>query len=107
MSPAGSKLAKSELAVGQGKGKVVLQTFEKSSLELLEKEMPQVPKILLLWVGEGSIEPKSKVTFAESGDKDKATLLRQAATEGQSRIPALGRVRQGPGRDRHRPVCQR
>ncbi|MHC8328389.1 glycerophosphodiester phosphodiesterase [Pseudomonas sp. LB1P83] len=73
LSPAGSKLAKSNLAVGQGKGKVVLQTFEKSSLELLEKEMPQVPKILLLWVGEGSIEPKSKVTFAESGDKDKAT----------------------------------
>ena len=74
LSPAGSKLAKSELAVGQGKGKVVLQTFEKSSLELLQKEMPQVPKILLLWVGEGSIEPKSKVTFAESGDKDKATF---------------------------------
>ncbi|TPG79062.1 glycerophosphodiester phosphodiesterase [Pseudomonas arsenicoxydans] len=73
LSPAGSKLAKSDLAVGQGKGKVVLQTFEKSSLELLEKEMPKVPKILLLWVGEGSIEPKSKVTFADSGDKDKAT----------------------------------
>ncbi|MEO6676822.1 MAG: glycerophosphodiester phosphodiesterase [Pseudomonas sp.] len=73
LSPAGSKLAKSELAVGQGKGKVVLQTFEKSSLELLQKEMPKVPKILLLWVGDGSIEPKSKVTFAESGDKDKAT----------------------------------
>jgi glycerophosphoryl diester phosphodiesterase len=50
---------------------VILQTFEKNSLELLEKEMPQVPKILLLWVGEGSIEPKSKVTFAESGEKDK------------------------------------
>ncbi|VVQ16246.1 Glycerophosphodiester phosphodiesterase [Pseudomonas fluorescens] len=74
LSPIGSKLAKSELAVGQGKGKVVLQTFEKGSLELLEKEMPQVPKILLLWVGAGSIEPKSKVTFAESGDKDKATF---------------------------------
>jgi len=73
LSPAGSKLAKSDLAVGQGKGKVVLQTFEKSSLELLQKEMPKVPKILLLWVGEGSIEPQSKVTFAESGDKDKAT----------------------------------
>jgi len=73
LSPVGSKLAKSDLAVGQGKGKVVLQTFEKSSLELLEKEMPQVPKVLLLWVGEGSIEPKSRVTFAESGDKDKAT----------------------------------
>ncbi|MVV50665.1 glycerophosphodiester phosphodiesterase [Pseudomonas sp. PB120] len=73
LSPAGSKLAKSDLAVGQGKGKVVLQTFEKSSLELLQKEMPQVPKVLLLWVGEGSIEPESKVTFADSGDKDKAT----------------------------------
>ncbi|MBK5553980.1 MULTISPECIES: glycerophosphodiester phosphodiesterase [unclassified Pseudomonas] len=73
LSPAGSKLAKSELSVGQGKGKVVLQTFEKSSLELLQKEMPNVPKVLLLWVGEGSIEPKSKVTFVESGDKDKAT----------------------------------
>ncbi|MDQ3201805.1 MAG: glycerophosphodiester phosphodiesterase, partial [Pseudomonadota bacterium] len=50
LSPTGSKLAKSALGVGQGKGKVVLQTFEKSSLELLQKEMPQVPKILLLWV---------------------------------------------------------
>ena len=72
LSPAGSKLAKSALGVGQGKGKVILQTFEKNSLELLEKEMPQVPKILLLWVGEGNIEPQSKVTFAESGDKDHA-----------------------------------
>ena len=45
---------------------------DRSSLELLQKEMPKVPKILLLWVGEGSIEPKSRVTFAESGAKDKA-----------------------------------
>ena len=72
LSPAGSKLAKRAIGVGQGKGKVVLQTFEKSSLELLHKEMPKVPKILLLWVGEGNIEPKSKVTFAESGETDKA-----------------------------------
>lgn len=74
LSPAGSKLAKSELSVGQGKGKVVLQTFDKNSLQMLHKEMPQVPKILLLWVAEGSIEPKSKVKFAESGAKDKATF---------------------------------
>jgi glycerophosphoryl diester phosphodiesterase len=72
LNPGESKPANSPLAVGQGNGKVVLQTFEKSSLELLQKEMPQVPKILLLWVGEGSIEPKSNVTFAESGEKDKA-----------------------------------
>jgi len=72
LNPSESKPANSTLAVGQGNGKVVLQTFEKSSLELLQKEMPKVPKILLLWVGEGSIEPKSRVTFAESGEKDKA-----------------------------------
>ncbi|GGL93591.1 glycerophosphoryl diester phosphodiesterase [Pseudomonas asuensis] len=53
-------------------GRVVLQTFEKSSMELLQQEMPQVPKVLLLWLGNGSIEPKSTVPFAESGEKDKA-----------------------------------
>lgn len=72
LTSSGSKLAKSATGVGQGKGKVILQTFEKSSLELLQKEMPNTPKILLLWVGAGSIEPKSSVTFAESGEKDKA-----------------------------------
>ncbi|MCU0073359.1 glycerophosphodiester phosphodiesterase [Pseudomonas koreensis] len=69
--PAGAKPAKNVASVGESNGKVILQTFEKSSLEMLQKEMPQVPKILLLWVGEGGIEPKSKVTFAESGEKDK------------------------------------
>ena len=84
LSPAGSKLAKSALGVGQGKGKVVLQTFEKSSLELLQKEMPQVPKILLLWVGEGSIEPKSTVSFAESGEKDKAAYYARQQPKDQA-----------------------
>ena len=74
LSPAGSKLAKSELAVGQGKGKVILQTFDKHSLELLQKEMPRVPKILLLWVGAGSIEAQSPQTFAESGEATKAAF---------------------------------
>ncbi|WP_434677278.1 glycerophosphodiester phosphodiesterase [Pseudomonas sp. R1-18] len=54
-------------------GRVVLQTFEKQSLELLQKEMPSVPKVLLLWIGEGSIEPKSAVPFKDSGFKDKAS----------------------------------
>ena len=61
-----------EPQVGQGKGRVVLQTFEKSSLELLQKEMPDTPKILLLWVGEGGMTPNSQVSFADSGEKDKA-----------------------------------
>ncbi len=54
-------------------GRVVLQTFEKQSLELLQKEMPNVPKVMLLWIGEGSIEPKSSVAFKDSGFKDKAS----------------------------------
>ncbi|MFF7708137.1 glycerophosphodiester phosphodiesterase family protein [Pseudomonas sp. NPDC007930] len=56
---------------------VVLQTFEKPSLQLLAKEMPKVPKILLLWVGDGSIEAKSNVPFAQSGAKDKAAYYAQ------------------------------
>lgn len=58
--------------MGQGKGRVILQTFEKDSLKELQKEMPNTPKILLLWVGEDGMEPKSKVTFAESGEPTKA-----------------------------------
>ena len=103
LSPAGSKLAKSELAVGQGKGKVVLQTFDKNSLQMLHKEMPQVPKILLLWIAEGSIEPKSKVKFAESGDKDKATFYARQQPKDNAAFEqwvndakALGAIGTGP-----------
>jgi glycerophosphoryl diester phosphodiesterase len=65
--------ASGHVSVAQMPGRVVLQTFEKPSLELLHEEMPQVPKVLLLWIGEGSIEPKSNVAFKDSGFKDKAS----------------------------------
>ncbi|TDF81737.1 glycerophosphodiester phosphodiesterase [Pseudomonas sp. H9] len=55
-------------------GRVVLQSFDRNSLALLHKEMPQVPKVLLLWVGKGSIEPASAQSFAESGETDKAAF---------------------------------
>ncbi|MDP9532678.1 glycerophosphodiester phosphodiesterase [Pseudomonas protegens] len=84
LSPAGSKLAKSELAVGQGKGKVVLQTFDKHSLELLHKAMPKVPKVLLLWVAPGSIEPASGQTFASSGETDKAAFYAKQQPKDQA-----------------------
>lgn len=74
LSPSGSTLAKGDLAVGQGQGKVVLQTFDKHSLELLHQEMPRVPKILLLWLAPGSIEPASGQSFASSGETDKAAF---------------------------------
>ncbi|GHB21339.1 glycerophosphodiester phosphodiesterase [Salinicola rhizosphaerae] len=43
--------------VADGAGRVMMQTFSKASLEALEKTMPDVPRVLLLWVGEGSIAP--------------------------------------------------
>lgn len=55
-------------------GRVVLQTFEKPSLELLQKSMPNTPKVLLLWLGDGSIQASSDATFKTSGAKDKATF---------------------------------
>ncbi|WP_025740047.1 glycerophosphodiester phosphodiesterase [Salinivibrio socompensis] len=47
------------------KGKVILQTFNKSSLEELHKVMPTVPKILLLWAGDGYIPTKDSVPKAD------------------------------------------
>lgn len=58
-------------------GRVVLQTFDRNSLKLLHEAMPQVPKILLLWVAKGSIEPASGQDFAESGEQDSAFYARQ------------------------------
>nr|WP_314877456.1 glycerophosphodiester phosphodiesterase family protein [uncultured Pseudomonas sp.] len=55
-------------------GRVVLQTFDRNSLGLLHTVMPQVPKVPLLWVGKGSIEPASGQSFAESGEQDKAAF---------------------------------
>lgn len=55
-------------------GRVVLQTFEKPSLELLQKAMPNTPKVLLLWLGDGSIQAASDQTFKDSGAKDKASF---------------------------------
>jgi glycerophosphoryl diester phosphodiesterase len=55
-------------------GRVMLQTFEKPSLELLQKSMPDTPKVLLLWLGDGSIAAASDKTFKDSGAKDKASF---------------------------------
>lgn len=55
-------------------GRVILQTFEKPSLELLQKAMPTTPKILLLWLGDGYIQAASDKTFKDSGAKDKASF---------------------------------
>ncbi|WP_230389691.1 glycerophosphodiester phosphodiesterase [Vibrio nitrifigilis] len=49
-------------------GKIILQTFEKPSLVALQKVMPDVPKILLLWTGDGYIDaaPGQKKAADES-----------------------------------------
>ena len=65
--------AAGHVSVAQRPGRVVLQTFDKNSLQLLHKAMPQVPKVLLLWIGPGSIPGKSDVAFKDSGFKDRAS----------------------------------
>lgn len=49
-------------------GRVVLQTFEKASLEALQREMPEVPKILLLWLGDGYIPAADGPAMGEGED---------------------------------------
>jgi glycerophosphoryl diester phosphodiesterase len=66
--------AKGHVSVASTPGRVILQTFEKPSLELLQKEMPNVPKILLLWIGDGYMEAKSNVAYKDSGYKDYASF---------------------------------
>lgn len=70
--------------VGLGKGRIILQTFDKNSLELLQKEMPDTPKILLLWVGEGGMTPDTSVSFADSGAKDKAAYYAKQQPKDQT-----------------------
>jgi len=75
--------AKGHVNVAHMPGRIILQTFEKSSLELLQKNMPDTPKVLLLWAGDGSIETRSNVAFKDSGFKDKASYY--AAQEVKSK----------------------
>ncbi|HEY0288835.1 MAG TPA: glycerophosphodiester phosphodiesterase [Pseudomonas sp.] len=69
-------------------GRVVLQTFEKQSLELLHKSMPNVPKVLLLWLGEGSIQASTDATFKTSGAKDKATFYASQQVKSKAEFEA-------------------
>jgi len=76
-APSGFDAAKT-VGVAYTPGRVILQTFEKSSLELLQKEMPATPKILLLWLGEDGITPKDTTTKAPaSGPELAAYYARQ------------------------------
>ncbi|HKU97868.1 MAG TPA: glycerophosphodiester phosphodiesterase [Vineibacter sp.] len=81
-TPAGFDAAKT-VGVAYTPGRVILQTFEKSSLELLQKEMPATPKILLLWLGEDGITPKDTTTKAPAGGPELAAYY--ARQEVQSR----------------------
>ncbi len=67
---------------------MILQTFEKSSLELLQESMPQVPKILLLWLGDGYLEARSPVTFKESGETDKAAFYARQEVKSEAEFGA-------------------
>ncbi|MGM8931699.1 glycerophosphodiester phosphodiesterase [Salinicola halophyticus] len=47
---------KGAVNVGDTPGRVVMQTFSKASLKALQTSMPDVPRVLLLWLGKGGIE---------------------------------------------------
>ncbi|WP_218574709.1 glycerophosphodiester phosphodiesterase [Reyranella sp. CPCC 100927] len=70
-APAGFDASKT-VGIAYTPGRVILQTFDKSSLELLQKEMPTTPKILLLWLGEDGITPKDTTTKAPPGGPELA-----------------------------------
>ncbi len=44
---------------------VILQTFERDSLELLRRHLPEIPALFLLWIGEGYMPDGSPETYAE------------------------------------------
>ncbi|MET1077865.1 MAG: glycerophosphodiester phosphodiesterase [Pseudomonas sp.] len=77
-----------QVAVGYGEGRVILQTFEKSSLSLLHKYMPEVPKIFLLWLGDGYIAKKTEQSYAESGAKDYASYYAQQQVQSEAELAA-------------------
>ena len=77
-------------------GRVVLQTFDRNSLALLHEAMPQVPKVLLLWVGTKTIEPASGQDFADSGETDKAAFYARQQPKDQAEfLRWLDQARQG------------
>ncbi|MGV7040628.1 glycerophosphodiester phosphodiesterase, partial [Pseudomonas aeruginosa] len=82
------RAAAGHVDVAHGNGRVILQTFEKSSLELLQESMPQVPKILLLWLGDGYLEARSPVTFKESGETDKAAFYARQEVKSKAEFGA-------------------
>lgn len=56
---------------------LILQTFERNSLTLLDQYMHKVPKILLLWVGEGGMQPASDKPFDATAGQTKAAYYAQ------------------------------
>ena len=65
------------VAVGYSKGRVILQTFDKSSLPLLHQYMPDVPICFLLWLDDGamaSTTPNAKPSSGQSLAEFRATL---------------------------------
>jgi len=45
--------------------RVILQTFERESLELLRRHLPDAPAVFLLWLGEGYLPDDSEETYVE------------------------------------------
>lgn len=66
--------------VGDGPGRLVMQTFSRASLEALEQTMPEVPRVLLLWLGEGGIEAAPSEPQGEDESKADYYARQQVAS---------------------------
>lgn len=44
---------------------VILQTFERDSLELLRRHLPEAPAVFLLWIGDGYMPDGSEETYTQ------------------------------------------
>ncbi|WP_371367191.1 glycerophosphodiester phosphodiesterase [Pseudomonas sp. QL9] len=74
--------------VASGRGRVVLQTFSRGSLELLQQSMPDVPKILLLSFGDGYMAMRSAVSFEASGETDEAAFYARQEVKSEAEFAA-------------------
>lgn len=82
-APAGFDAAKA-VGVAHTPGRVILQTFEKDSLVLLQQQMPATPKILLLWLGDGYIAAKDAGARAPTGGPGLAAFYARQEVESRA-----------------------
>lgn len=69
--------ADAHVGVGYSPGRIILQTFSRDSLVNLDRQMPNTPKILLLYLGGKGYIPADDAIKRKPGESDPAFYARQ------------------------------